>query len=138
MKILHIIPLLLLAGGITVGAQTTNTPPHTKTMSYTLRNLQNDKAIPNPTDADIKATVASLKDDFGPVLALEIGADDQPLSMDEIAKGKFGFSCVDGKTAYFTKEGHECSAEVAIKIIISYRDGTPDWKTLGEWKQGKM
>jgi hypothetical protein len=135
MKMHRIIPLLLLVGTCVVSAQTTNTTPHTKTMSYTLKNLQNDKAISNPTDADIRATVTSLKDDFGPALALETNSGDQPLSMDEIDKGKFGFTCMDGKTTYFTKEGHECSAEVAIKIIISYRDGTSDWKTLAEWKK---
>jgi hypothetical protein len=136
MKILHIIPLLLLAGGITVGAQTTNTTPRTKTMSYALRNLQNDKVIPNPTDADIRATIASLKDDFGPVLALEIG-DSQPLQMDEVSKGHFGFSCQEGQTGYFSDK-HEFSTEDAIKLIISFRDGTADWKKMTTWRQVKM
>jgi hypothetical protein len=138
MKIQHIIPLLLLAGGITVGAQTTNTTSNTKTMSYTLRNMQNDKTIPNPTDEDICAAMASLKDDFGPALVLETSAGDQPLSMDEVEKGKFGFTCQDGKVTYMSKEGHECSTDVAIKILIAYRDGKPDWKTMGDWKQLKM
>ena len=143
MKTQLIIPLMLLAACCAVSAQTTNSPTNPtppapkKSMSYTLRNLQNDKTIPNPTDADIRATVASLKDDFGPVLALEGSASDQALSMDEIEKGKFGFTCMEGKTAYIIKEGQECSPEVAIKIIISYRDGTPVWKTLGVWRQIK-
>ena len=106
-------------------------------MSYKLKNQQNGKVILNPTDVDIKAMVASLKDDFGPVLALVTDSGDEPLSMDEIEKGKFGFTCQDGNTVYFSKDGHECSADVAIKIIISYRDGTQDWKKLSDWKQGK-
>ena len=40
-------------------------------MTYKLINLQNDKSITNPTDADIQAAVNSIRDDFWPVLALE-------------------------------------------------------------------
>jgi len=116
----------------------TITSTHPKIMNYKLVNLQNNKVIPNPTDADIRATVHSLHDDFGPVLALETTGEEQPLQMDEIEKGSFGFNCKDGDTGYFVKKGHECSAEVAIKIIISYRDGTADWKTMTEWDKLKL
>jgi hypothetical protein len=75
MKIQHIIPLLLLAGGITVGAQTTNTPTHTKAMNYKLTNLQNNKVIENPTEADIRSVVVSLHDDDGGIrLPSAVGA----------------------------------------------------------------
>jgi len=104
-------------------------------MNFKLTSEQNNKVIANPTDADIHAMVVSLTDDFGPVLTLQTPGDAQYLSMDEIAKGKFGFTCKDGNIAWTTKDGHECSPEVAIKIIISYRDQTPDWKKLGEWIQ---
>lgn len=123
-------------------AQTTNTPStngNTTTsktiMNFTLMNQQNQKALANPTDADIRAMVVSLTDDLGPVLTLQTPADAQYLSMDEIAKGKFGFTCKDGNISWTTKKGHECSTEEAIKIIISYRNQTPDWKKLGEWDQ---
>jgi hypothetical protein len=113
----------------------TNSTSHTKLMNYTLVNLQNNKKISNPTDADIRATIASLKDDFGPVLELNTPGVEQPLQMDMIDKALFGFTCRDGDQVYITKNGHEYSTEVAIKIIISYRDQTPDWKKLGEWIQ---
>jgi hypothetical protein len=116
----------------------TITATHAKIMNYKLVNLQNNKVIPNPTDADIRAAVASIHDDFGPVLALETTGEEQPLQMDEIAKGSFGFNCKDGDMGYFVKKGHECSAEAAIKIIISYRDGTADWKTMTEWDKLKL
>jgi hypothetical protein len=106
-------------------------------MNYKLVNLQNDKTNPKSTDDEIKAMLASLNDDFGPVFALETSSGDQPLSMDQIGKGKFGFTCQDGNVVYTTKKGHECAADVAIKIIVSYRDSTADWKKLGEWDQVK-
>jgi hypothetical protein len=49
--------------------------------------------------------------------------------------GKCQFNCQDGKTTYILKEGHECSAEVAIKILVSFRNGTQDWKTLTVWRE---
>jgi hypothetical protein len=135
MKIQHIILLLLLAGGITVGAQTTNTPTHTKAMNYKLTNLQNNKVIDNPTETDIRAVVASLHDDDGGILTLDPDGADSSMQIDQVEKGRFHFNCQDGKTTYIQKEGHECSSEVAIKILISFRNGTKDWKTLTEWRE---
>jgi hypothetical protein len=135
MKIRHIIPLLLLAGVFTAGAQTTNTPPPTKTMNYKLTNLQNSKVISNPTEADISAVVASLHDDDGGILTLDPEGVDSSMQIDLVEKGRFHFTCQDGKTTYILKEGHECSAEVAIKILVSFRNGTQDWKTLTVWKE---
>lgn len=136
--------LLVLAVGILLivpfaSAEDTNAnaTTHKKKMNYTLVNLQNHKKIPNPTDADIRAVITSLKDDYGPVLELETPGVEQPLQMDKIDKGLFGFTCRDGDLAYTTKNGHECSTEAAIKLIISYRDGTADWKTMSQWNHFK-
>jgi len=125
-------PMEWLALDRAANANTTTTT-RTKHMNYTLVNLQNNKKIPNPTDADVRAVVISLKDDFGPVLELNTPGVEQPLQMDKIEKALFGFTCTDGDMVYTTKNGRECSTEVAIKIIISYRDGTADWKTMSEW-----
>jgi hypothetical protein len=141
----RIISTLIFATGIYANAQTvsapsthTNTTTPKKSVNFKLTNEQNNKVVANPTDADIHAMVVSLTDDFGPVLSLQTLGDAQYLSMDEISKSKFGFTCKDGNIAWTTKDGHECSPEVAIKIIISYRDQTPDWKKLGEWKQAPV
>jgi hypothetical protein len=115
----------------------TNTTNRTKYMSYTLVNLQNNKKIANPTEADIRTMIASLKEDFGPVMELNTPSVEQPLQMDMVDKGLFGFTCREGDMAYTTKNGHECSTEVAIKIIISYRDGTSGWKKMSEWDHFK-
>jgi serine/threonine protein kinase len=111
-----------------------------KTMNYTLRNLQNNNSVLNPTDADIRAMVASLHEDSDPVLALETDAEDfnQPLRMDEVSHGRYTFVCLDGKVPYFSKPGRSVSAEIAILIIISYRDGNDAWKRLTEWEKGKL
>jgi hypothetical protein len=60
---------------------------------------------------------------------------DSSMQIDLVEKGRFHFLCQDGKTTFIQKEGHECSADVAIKILIAYRNGTKDWKALSEWKE---
>jgi hypothetical protein len=135
MKLQSLAALLLLAASSTALGQTPKPASKAKSMNYKLVNMQNNKTTPKPTDDDVKTTVASLGDDFGPVIALETESGDQPLSMDEIDKGKFGFTCQDGDVVYTTKKRHECAADVAVKIIISYRDSTADWKKLGDWDQ---
>jgi hypothetical protein len=135
MKIRHIIPLLLLAGVFTIGAQTTNTPPSTNAMNYKLTDLQNGKVIFNPTEADIRAVVASLHEDDGGILTLDSESADSSMQIDLVEKGRFHFCCQDGKTTCIQEEGHECSTEVSIKILVAFRNGTKDWKTLTEWRE---
>lgn len=144
-KMGQVIAAALYGSCLHISAQTTNnaatsapvTSPE-KAMNFKMTNEQCYKVIANPTDADIRGMIASLTNDFGPVLSLETPGNAQYLSMDEITKGKFGFTCKDGNIAWTTKDGFECSPEVAIKIIISYRDQTPDWKKLGEWEQSPL
>jgi hypothetical protein len=135
MKIRHIVLSSLLAGGITVGAQTTNPPALAKATNYKLTNLENKKVVLNPTDVDIQAMVASLHEDDGGVLNLDSDASGSLMQIDSYAMGRFHFICQDGKTTYFQKVGHECTSEVAVKILIAYRNGTKDWKTLSEWDE---
>jgi hypothetical protein len=135
MKIQHILLLLLLTGGITVGAQTTNSPARMKATNYKLTNLENKKVVLDPTDADIQAMVTSLHEDDGGVLNLDSDASESLMQIDSYAMGRFHFICQDGKTTYFQKKGYECTSEVAIKILIAYRNGTKDWKTLSEWNE---
>jgi hypothetical protein len=138
----QILATVLFALCIHVNGQTTNNAvpnapvtSHKKIMPFKLTNERNHKVIADPTDADIRGMVAFLTDDFDPVLTLQTPGDAQYLTMDEIGKGKYGFSCKDGKIAYITKKGRECSSELAIKIIISYRDQTQEWKNLGQWER---
>lgn len=131
MKIQQIIPLLFLAGICAVSAQTTNTTSHAKTMTYKLRNLQNDKATPNPTEADIKTAIAALHDDFGPVLALEANENDNTMQLIGTGtKDHFYFTGHEGTRDYSSAKDREFSAEEATKILVAYRNGDEKWKTL--------
>lgn len=138
MRIQYVAPLLLLTICSSVSGQTPKPASSATHRNYKLVNLQNNKTDPKTTDDEIKAMVASFHNDFGPVFALETGSGDQPLTMDQVGKGKFCFTCQDGNLVYIMTTGHECSADVAIKIIISYRDATADWKKLADWDQVKQ
>jgi len=141
MKIHHIIPLLLLAGGITVGAQTTNTPPHTKTMSYTLTFVleDNQKKIPNPTDADIQAAMhTKVSDDVGGIFQLGVDGTNDALQLEANGKWHFQFTYEpnadpSGKDILLSKRDN-FTFEEALKVLLAYRNGSADWKKLVEWK----
>jgi hypothetical protein len=136
MKIQHIIPLLLLAGGITVSAQTTNTPPNTKTMSYTLNNSDN-KTVQNPTESDIRTAVTSLDGDTNIFLILRKDAKHW-IQASWAAKGPLiDFDYAEGVEDAQFHTPKKYSADIAFKVLDSYLKGTEDWKKLVEWEKAK-
>jgi hypothetical protein len=135
MKIQHIIPLLLLAGGITVGAQTTNTTTHTKTMSYTL-DICGDKKIQNPTEADIRQAISTLDTDKNSAFLILETSDMTYIQSSGDKKLGFDLEYQDGdKKHHFRAKRDSFTAEEIIKAMTSYSAGTDDWKKLTEWKQ---
>lgn len=138
MRIRHIIPLLLLAGGITVGAQTTNTPLHPKTMSYTLTFDESQKTIANPKESDIRAAVTTHKDDFGPVFQIGLDNSKEVFQIDAQGSSRFSFDYGDGGNVGYISKREDFSLEEAVKILTAYCTGTPDWKKTVDWKELKQ
>lgn len=130
---------MLLAGGITVGAQTTNTTTHAKTMSYTLIYEESSKTINNPTEADIRAALNTrISDDFGPVFRIEANGTGELLQVIAMDKNHFSFSYCpnanpDGKDCLFSKK-EDLTFDEALKVLLAYHNGSADWKKLVEWK----
>jgi hypothetical protein len=137
MKIRHIIPLWLLAGGITVGAQTTNTPStQTKTMNYKLTYADTGKTVPNPTEADLRTAVAALDGDNYIQFLLSTG--NNVLQVNWESKGQFSFYYKqDGGKSYYHTSNHY-SAEIVVKVLRTFLNGTDDWQKLVELKPGEV
>lgn len=143
MKTQLIIPLLLLAACCAVSAQTTNsntnTPAKIKSMNYTLTFVleNNQKKIPNPTEADIRAAMHTpVSDDVGGIFYIGEDGTDDLLQIEANGKGHFNLSYVpsaDGKGSLFSKRDN-FTFEEALKILLAYRNGDPGWKKLLEWK----
>jgi hypothetical protein len=139
MKIHHIIPLLLLAGGITVGAQTTNTPPHTRAMSYTLIYDEPVKTVKNPTEADIRAALNTrVSGDFGPVFRIEADGTEELLQVVMMDKNVFSFNYFPNAKEQWGSKRENFGRDEALKIVLAFGSGSPDWKKSAEWTHQKL
>jgi len=134
MKMQNIIPLLLLAGGITVGAQTTNTPTPTKSMSYSLYYQDSGKTVTNPAAADIRTAIAALDGDNTVSFLLSKG--NKVLQINWESKGQMSFQYqLDGGKSYFHTSKHY-PADIVEKVLVAFMNGTDDWQKLVELKPG--
>jgi len=135
MKIQHIIPLLFLSGVVTVGAQSTNTTPHTKTMSYTL-DICGDKKIQNPTEADIRQAISTLDTDKNSAFLILGTSNMTYIQSSGDKKVGFDLEYQDGDLKHhFRAKRDSFKAEEIIKAMTSYSAGTDEWKKISEWKQ---
>ena len=136
MKIQHIIQLLLLAGGLTVGAQTTNTLPHAKTMTYTLDIDPGDgtKAVHNPKEADIRKAVASLRDDAEPGFLILRKDAGNMIQVTCVAKDSFAIQTQEGDEKHQFQASKNLSTDSTTKLLLAYLNGDSGWKKLADWK----
>ena len=139
MKARHIIPLLLLAGGITVGAQTTNTTPHTKAMSYTLVYEEPVKTVKNPTEADIRAALNTrVAGDIGPVFRIEADGTEETLQVVTMDKNIFSFNYLPNAKEQWASKKENFGHEETLKIVLAFWSNSPDWKKSVEWTHQKL
>ena len=102
-------------------------------MNYTLTFTDSQKKITNPTEADIRAAFnTKVRDDLGSVFDIASGSD--ALQLELMAKGRFAFTYVGAEDSYASKR-ENFSAEEALKVMLAYRNGSPDWKSLVELKK---
>ncbi|MGO8836891.1 MAG: protein kinase domain-containing protein [Limisphaerales bacterium] len=112
-----------------------STTVRAKTMSCTLKFDENEKTIPNPTEADIRAAVTSHKDGIGPVFYIGLDGTEDFLRI-SVFKGAFSFDGREGNVGYMSKRDI-LSIEEAVKVMTAFRNGSADWKRMVDWEQVK-
>ena len=148
MKISGLIPLLLLLGCSPKDAPprstlNANTSTPANTMSCTLKIWKGEKTIPNPTEADIRAAVTALDNsEIGPRLLLSLHGGAGQIELSGTPRDGFGLDYREGAVSeggyIYASKRTDYSAETAIKVLVAYRNGAPDWKTMAEWDKLKM
>ena len=105
-------------------------------MTYTLDIDPADgkKVVSNPTDADIRKTVASLRDDAEPGFLILRKDAGNMIQVTCVAKDSFAIQTQEGDEKHQYQASKNVSAEAAIKLLLAYRTGNPDWKKLAEPK----
>ena len=112
-------------------------------MNYTLEFTVDDKHKPitNPTETDIRAAMQTpVSDDMGPIFQIYPDGIKETLQIELSGKkGHFSFDYCpntnsDGNDCVFSKRDN-LSFEEALKVMLAYRNGSPDWKKLVEWKK---
>ncbi len=121
---------------------TTNPPTTKKTMNCKLEFTLDDKHKPiyNPTEADIRAAMQTpVSDDIGGIFQIIPEETGETLQIElSGTKGHFSFDYCpnanpDGKDCIFSKRDN-LSFEEALKVLVAFRNGSPDWKKLVEWR----
>jgi hypothetical protein len=112
------------------------------TLRCTLKIWENERIIPDPTEADIRAAVTALDDsEMGPRLRLGMNGHSDEMDLSG-TPGDFGFNYHDGvvhaRGYFYASKRTDYSVETAIKLLVAYRNGVPDWKTMVEWQKLKM
>lgn len=147
MKMLYLGLFLVLAAGLGVNAQaaetasTTNTPASKAShpMNYTLKLWKNEKLIPHPTEADIRAAVTGLDNsEDGPRLILSTTGNTNELQVSGTPKDGFSFDYHEGlgdNYPIYVSAKTDYKADTVIKLFDAYLKGGDDWKKLIEWKK---
>jgi len=139
MKMRHIILLLLLAGSFRVGAQTTNTTPNTKAMSYTLVYEEPVKTLKNPTEADIRAALDTrVAGDIGPVFRIEVDRTEELLQVFTMDKNRFGLNYFPNAKEQWSSKRDNFGHDETLKFVLAFCSGSPDWKKSVEWTHQKF
>jgi hypothetical protein len=121
------------------------TPPATAStdLSCTLKLWKNGRIIPNPTEADIRAEVLALDDSvFGPRLRLSMNGNGSQIELSGTPQDGFALDYRErstDETGYFYASRRcDYPADVAIRILIAYRNSVADWATMAEWKRLRL
>lgn len=107
-------------------------------MSYTL-NISGKEwpTVRNPTETDIRATVASLTDDFEPIFFILRRDARSMIQVTYMAPDRFVIQYQEGGEDDLYQATKQFSAEAAVELSLAYLAGTPDWKKLAEWSEMK-
>ena len=105
-------------------------------MSYTLDIDPGDgtKAVHNPTEADIRKAVASLRADAEPGFLILHKDQTHALQVTCVAHDSFTIQSLEGDEQHQYQASKNFPAEATTKMLLAYRNGDPDWKKLADWK----
>jgi len=125
----------LLLAAVDSGRAQTNTTP-TKSMTYTLDIDPGDgkKAVHNPTEADIRKAVASLRGDAEPGFLILRKDAAHVLQVTCVAHDSFAIQSQEGDEQHQFQAAKNLSAETTTKLLLAYQKGDTDWKKFTDWK----
>lgn len=122
-------------------AQTNTTPKTTQanSITYTLDIDPGDgtKATHNPTEADIRKAMDSLRGDAEPGFLILHKDAGNVIQATCLAKDSFTIQSQEGDEQHQYQATKNLSADSTTKLLLAYRKGDPDWKTLVDWKELK-
>lgn len=97
--------------------------------------IAGERRIPGPTDAQIRAAVASL--DACTTYAFLILDRDARHSMEISGDAREGFEVehYEGGSGQRYRASGDFGAEQVITLLIAYRDAAPGWRELAQWEE---
>ena len=112
-------------------------------LSCTLKLWENERIIPNPTEADIRAAVLALDDSqLGPRLLLSMDGNGSQIQLTGAPPDGFGLEyrerAADEAGYFYSSRRYDYSPDAAIKVLIAYRNSVADWATMVEWKRLRL
>jgi hypothetical protein len=130
----------LFLAAVDSGRAQTNTTPKTntstKSMTYTLDIDPGDgtKAVHNPTEADIRKAVVSLRGDAEPGFLILRKDEAHVLQVTCVAHDSFAIQSQEGDEQHQFQASKNLSADTTTKLLLAYRNGDADWKKFTDWK----
>jgi hypothetical protein len=130
----------LFLAAVDSGMAQTNTTPKTtnptKSMTYTLDMDPSDgtKAVRNPTEADIRKAVASLRGDAEPGFLILRKDEANVIQVTCVAQDSFAIQSQEGDEQHQFQTTKNLSAKTTTNLLLAYRNDDANWKKLTDWK----
>ncbi|HZQ48260.1 MAG TPA: protein kinase [Verrucomicrobiae bacterium] len=122
------------------GRAQANTTPKTTTQTDSMTNTldidpgDGTKAMHNPTEADIRKAVASLRGDAEPGFLILHKDAGNMIQATCLAKDSFTVQSQEGDEQHQFQATKNLSADTTTKLLLAFRNGDPDWKKFADWK----
>ncbi|EEF58027.1 serine/threonine-protein kinase [Pedosphaera parvula] len=113
---------------------TTNAQTNSMTPTLDIDPGDGTKAIQNPTEANIRKAVASLRGDAEPGFLILHKDAENMLQATCLAKDSFTIQLQEGGEQHQYQATKNLSADTTTKLLLAYRNGDPDWKMFADWK----
>lgn len=138
--IVKLVALIIVCtcAALSANCQTNSTPKtttQTNSMTYTV-DIDGKKwpSILNPTEVDIRTTVASLRDDAEPGFMILREDAGNMIQATCVAKNSFVIQYQEGDENHLYQASKNFPAGAVTKLLLAYKGGDPDWKKLTDWK----